>query len=63
MRRKEPVRGVLVHLQRAIFGLLSVTVTIPAAGMNPDGTPINGTFMFYMNPEGTGAGNWSVGIQ
>jgi hypothetical protein len=44
-------------------GLLSVTVDIPAAGTNPDGTLIPGTFLFYMNPEGTGAGTWSVAIQ
>lgn len=41
-------------------GLLSVPVTIDAAGTNPDGTPINGTFLLYVNPEGTGSGTWSV---
>jgi hypothetical protein len=44
-------------------GLLSVHVTIDPAGMNPDGTPINGTFMFYVNPEGTGSDTWSVSIR
>jgi hypothetical protein len=37
-------------------------VTIDPAGMKPDGTPINGTFLFYVDPEGTGSGTWSVSI-
>jgi hypothetical protein len=43
-------------------GLLSVTVEIPAAGILEDGTVIPGTFLLYMNPEGTGAGNWSIAM-
>lgn len=43
--------------------LLSVSITVDAAGYRPDGTPINGTFLLYVDPEGTGAGNWTVTVQ
>jgi hypothetical protein len=44
-------------------GLLSVPVTVNALGTNPDGTPVPGVFVIYMNPEGTGPGNWTVSVQ
>ena len=44
-------------------GLLSVPITVSALGTNPDGTPIPGVFVIYMDPEGTGAGNWTVSVQ
>jgi hypothetical protein len=44
-------------------GLLSVSVDIPPAGYKPDGTPINGTFLLYVDPEGTGSGSWTVTVQ
>jgi hypothetical protein len=28
-----------------------------------DGTPINGTLLFYIASEGTGSGTWSVSVQ
>jgi len=44
-------------------GLLSVPVTVNALGTNPDGTPVPGIFVIYMDPEGTGPGNWTVSVQ
>jgi hypothetical protein len=44
-------------------GSLSVPITVNALGTNPDGTPIPGVFVFYMDPEGTGPGNWTVSVQ
>lgn len=41
----------------------SVPISISAAGTNADGTPINGIFLLYVDAEGTGSGNWTVGIQ
>jgi hypothetical protein len=43
-------------------GLISVSVSVNPAGFKPDGTPINGTFMFYVDAEGTGPGNWTVSV-
>lgn len=44
-------------------GSLTVPVSIDPAGFLPDGTPINGTFIFYMDPSGTGPGNWTISIR
>ena len=44
-------------------GSLSVPITVSALGTNPDGTPINGVFIIYMDAEGTGPGNWTVAVQ
>ncbi len=43
-------------------GYLSVPITVSAAGTNADGTPIPGTFILYMYPSGSGAGDWTVSI-
>jgi hypothetical protein len=44
-------------------GSLSVPISVDAAGFKPDGTPINGTFIFYMDPGGTGPGSWTVSVR
>lgn len=44
-------------------GAMSVPITVTALGTNPDGTPINGVYVFYVDAEGTGPGNWTVSVQ
>jgi hypothetical protein len=44
-------------------GLMSVPITVQSLGTNPDGTPINGIFVFYVDPGLGNAGNWTLSVQ
>jgi hypothetical protein len=44
-------------------GLMSVSITVPSAGVDVNGNPIPGTYIFYVDPEGTGPGNWKISAQ
>jgi hypothetical protein len=44
-------------------GLMSVSITVPSAGIDANGNPIPGTYIFYVDPEGTGPGNWKISAQ
>jgi hypothetical protein len=43
-------------------GYTSVPITVDAAGYRPDGTPIDGTYLLYVDAEGIGSGNWTVTV-
>jgi hypothetical protein len=44
-------------------GLMSVSITVTSPATDQNGNPLPGTYMFYVNPEGTGPGNWRVSVQ
>lgn len=44
-------------------GLMSVSVTVTSPGIDRNGNPLPGVYVFYVNPEGTGPGNWKVSVQ
>jgi hypothetical protein len=44
-------------------GLMSVSITVTSPGVDRRGNPLPGIYLFYVDPEGTGPGNWKVSVQ
>jgi hypothetical protein len=43
--------------------LMSVSITVTSPGVDSRGNPLPGTYLLYVDPEGTGPGNWKVSVQ